>query len=615
MKKLLATLAISPMAITACGGAKASGPTVKALSGKENTIVFGTSKTEGRDHWNAIKEIVDNYNAQTADGDMKVELQFFAAGSTSKAALASGQVPDIVEMYSDELYTIYDNNSSNVIDLMTSGIDTSIFVDSFLEEGKSVGGKFYNLPYLKSLQVQAVNLKLMNEFIAWNGGSQCMKSDYSMDSCSNLGVSATAFKGKASFTKDTTLDWSAFKDSDVAKYQKLISGYSKAIDHDAYKTSPVITSGFTYSSKFEVADPANPTAQEIALALAKIKEKGKIGDINYAGFNWSTAADTTVVWASGTPTTAELTAHPFAARLKESDGSYKYYAATANNVMKTYNATYDNVSVNGAASRNGQMFALGSDSLSNDIMLASADQGANTDKSYNWDNFFFNASGSYNNYAKGVENAAKGTLDVWYDSISTEGVKFKDVSGVYNSDFFSRNEMLTNTGSTAGAAYLTGNGTNASDLMIFAQPTKTKSIVQQGPGLTIMNLGEKRTSNASKFLKYFATASNLESIAGKTGYVPSTKASFADGSSFRTGLDLTKGPDRMISRTLDLLKDNSGYKAFTYPANKYSNTVRNKLQEELAAILKNAGSKSKEDLIKEFKAKAEEVKTNTVGAR
>ena len=51
--------------------------------------------------------------------------------------------------------------------------------------------------------------------------------------------------------------------------------------------------------------------------------------------------------------------------------------------MKTYNTQYKNVTLLRATERDGQMYALGSDSLSNDIMLASADQGAGTDGNFN----------------------------------------------------------------------------------------------------------------------------------------------------------------------------------------------------------------------------------------
>ncbi len=650
MKKLLVlglVAGTAAAALTGCG--PKNDKTLSIIRGKDDVIVFGTAKTVDREHWNAISAVVKEYNAQNGDG-LDVELMSYAAGSAGQAAEAGGQVPDIVEIYGDELSKIYSAENNYVHNLEKSDFDKSLIHSGFLQEGYQVSSsKLLAVPYLKSLQLTGVNRNIMNAWIATvnaaNGitSNDCLGSNYEAVSCSvnnDLIIVKSDFDLTSNEAKESA-NWDNL--SSTAGYSKLVNTFAKAIDQDAYGSN-LVSLGYQQvkNSAGEYLTSAEVDALDSAGLLALIRSNNQYVDL--ANFAFSTQGDDVE------PNPTNFGNNGFF--IQSRNGTRRF--ATENN-MRTLlkdgtvagEAAYK--SVESGKVESGEMYAVGVDSLSNDLMYGAFDR-ANG----NYEGFMWNEKGNYDSFEAGTKNAYDATLGSYFDAYANSSIKVKTVTDAYNSNWFNANSMLMNHGSTAGAGYLVdGKKTSASDMLYFANPSDNGYVVQQGPNLALLNVGnDKRKAASIDFLNYLVKGENLEKIAGATGYMPASASSFDTGSAgsnyksmiteagklnpkgtksvvwdtaTKTWVEGTGGtPEyrlvniaKMTSKSLEIVADTTNFKLFTYPTNAYSSTMRTELESQLAAIMRGVSNgtyktstAAKEAYVTEMMKK----KNSTIGA-
>jgi multiple sugar transport system substrate-binding protein len=140
MKKILTCVLIITIALTAF----AEGKQEKAAAAPEKVTLTVWSRWSG-DEFNVFKAITDAYDA--ANENVTIELTSVSELDTKfLTAAAGGTPPDLVHTMSHGVSTWAEKNGIQSIDDITQyGVDLSIFVDKFLEMGKSKG-KLYSLP-------------------------------------------------------------------------------------------------------------------------------------------------------------------------------------------------------------------------------------------------------------------------------------------------------------------------------------------------------------------------------------------------------------------------------------------------------------------------------------
>ncbi|AGR41299.1 extracellular solute-binding protein [Spiroplasma taiwanense] len=478
MKRLLSLLSSATLVVSA------TTTIVACENDSDNKVIFMLDEWTTQTISDAYKNVIDDFNNNYNDSDVKVELQIWGDGQIMNSIQANEVLPDLYITYADVLAKYKAFAPEKVVDVKEAGYlpNDSIFTpyqETFLDEGVIAGG-MYVLPVLKSFDTSSLNLRLLKEMV-----------DIFKDPGTNYDSNGVFMKNELGI-KDEKGEDIKIVSSDLFVDGQIVVSENKELYNDIAKANSV--------NALRKILQLNTNVAQLAKDFKNLQTKNAKNEQNeYAK-----------AFALGIDSMDNKVYSNYANNLGE-----ERIKVTSENKKFLYNYYNDQLYVNNQS---------GSESVKETVDWLEE----------------LRLIENNNNKTTGSLNSDISKLD----ETGTLFVSNRDTgSKIYSFNYFSQGTMLMASGSNSqsflwwtpeaniGKTVNSDVAVKPTDILVLAQSTQKggSHIMQQGAGFgSFKSTTEEKTNVTKEFTHFLMNKDNMAKLAIWTGYMPSNEKAYTE---------------------------------------------------------------------------------------